>query len=76
LTADVGNSCFWLVDFFSFCSFVEAVSEKIFLEIFQSETRIAYGGPVCQRIGSKISNPNKIPSMDAFYQDLGQFLLL
>ena len=53
-----------------FCSFVEAVSEKICLEIFQSETRIAYGGPVCQRIGSKISNPNKIPSMDAFYQDL------
>jgi hypothetical protein len=35
-------------------SFGQAVSEeKIFLEINQSETRIAYGGHVCQRIGTK-----------------------
>jgi hypothetical protein len=38
----------------SFDSFGKAVSEKIFLEINQSETRIAFGGYVCQRIGTKL----------------------
>jgi hypothetical protein len=38
----------------SFDSFGKAVSEKkIFLEINQSETRIACGSHVCQRIGTK-----------------------
>ena len=33
-----------------------SVSEKkIFLEINQSETRIAFGGHVCQRIGTKLA---------------------
>jgi hypothetical protein len=37
----------------SFDSFGQAVSEEtIFLEINQSETRIACGGHVCQWIGS------------------------
>jgi hypothetical protein len=38
----------------SFDSFGKAVSEKIFLEINQSETRIAFGSYVCQRIGTKL----------------------
>jgi hypothetical protein len=52
-----GNYCFWLVDFYisSFLklfsqmnwNLVESISEKIFLEINQSETRIACGGHVC-----------------------------
>ena len=29
--------------------------EKDFLEINQSETRIAFGGHVCQRIGTKLA---------------------
>ena len=38
----------------TFGSFGDAVSEeKIFLEIDQTETRIAYGGHVCQRIRTK-----------------------
>ena len=37
----------------SFISFGQAVSEEKFLEIDQSETLIAYGGHVCQRIGAK-----------------------
>jgi hypothetical protein len=37
-------------------AFGKAVSEKkIFLEINQSETRIASGGHVCQRIGTKLT---------------------
>jgi hypothetical protein len=40
----------------SFDSFCKAVSEKkIFLEINQSETRIAFGGHVCYRIGTKLT---------------------
>jgi hypothetical protein len=40
----------------SFDSFGKAVSEKtIFLEINQSETRIAFGGHVCQWIGTKLA---------------------
>jgi hypothetical protein len=40
----------------TFDSFGRAVSEKkIFLEINQSETRIAFGGHVCQRIGTKLA---------------------
>jgi hypothetical protein len=46
------QGCFLL----SFDSFGKAVSEKkIFLEINQSETRIAFGGHVCQRIGTKLA---------------------
>jgi hypothetical protein len=38
----------------SFDSFGKVVSEKnFFLEINQSETRIACGGHVCKRIGTK-----------------------
>jgi hypothetical protein len=38
----------------SFDSFGKVVSEKkIFLEINQSETRIAFGSHVCKRIGTK-----------------------
>ena len=40
----------------SFDSFGKAVSEKnIFLEINQSEIRIACGGHVCWRIGTKLA---------------------
>jgi hypothetical protein len=39
-----------------FDSFGKAVSEKkIFLEINQSETRIAFGDHVCQQIGTKLA---------------------
>ena len=39
---------------YSFTSFGQAVSEeKIVLEIGQSETRIACGSHVCERIGTK-----------------------
>ena len=37
----------------SFGSFAQAILEKIFLKIDQSETRIACGGHVCKRIGEK-----------------------
>jgi hypothetical protein len=63
----MGTKCaFFIDDLPSFDSFGKAVSEKIFfrnqpirfqrrffLEINQSETRIACGGHVCQRIGTK-----------------------
>ena len=37
----------------NFDSFDQAVTEKIFLEINQSETRIVCGGHVCQQFGTK-----------------------
>jgi hypothetical protein len=40
--------------------------EEDFLEINQSETRIAFGGHVCQRIGTKLS---------IFIKDLPRMLL-
>ena len=39
-----------------------------FLEIDQSETRIAYGGHVCLRDENEMSNPYRGPSIDASYQ--------
>jgi hypothetical protein len=45
--ATIGNSCFWL------CDLKKSSSLKI--EINQSETRIAFGGHVCQRIGTKLA---------------------
>ena len=40
----------------SFGAVGKAVSQTILLEIDQLETRIAYGGHVCQQIRIKISN--------------------
>jgi hypothetical protein len=42
--------------------------EEDFLEINQSETRIAFGGHVCQRIGTKLAIFIKRLSKDASYQ--------
>ena len=39
----------------SFDSFGQAVSEEMFLEINQSETRIACGGHVCTSIGTELA---------------------
>jgi hypothetical protein len=39
-----------------------------FLEIDQSEKRIAYGSHVCQRIGTKCAISNREPSTDASCQ--------
>jgi hypothetical protein len=45
--------------------------EEDFLEINQSETRIAFGGHVCQRIGTKLANfikdfPRMLPTKFRF----------
>ena len=56
----------------SFDSFGQAVSEKkIFLEINQSETRIACGGHVCKWIGTKLAlfiedHPRMLPTKFRF----------
>jgi hypothetical protein len=50
----IGNSCFWLVDFFfSEGHLAQQFQRGTFLEIDQSETRIACGGHVCKQIGTK-----------------------
>ena len=43
-------------------------SEEDFLEINQSETRIACGGHINERIGDEMSNLCRGPSMDDSYQ--------
>ena len=52
--------------------------EEDFLEINQSETRIAFGGHVCQRIGTKLAIVIKdfpstfLPSFDSFGQAVSE----
>ena len=56
----------------SFDSFGKAVSEKIlFVENNQSEKRIAFGGHICQRIGTKLpifikDSPRMLPTKFQF----------
>jgi hypothetical protein len=52
----------------SFASFGKAVSEKIFLEIILSETRIVYGGHILLTDRDEMSNHNRGLSIDASYQ--------
>ena len=52
--------------------------EEDFLEINQSETRIAFGGHACQRIGTKLAICIKtfqgcfLPSFDSFGQAVSE----